>query len=72
MCELQRQQGWTLRHRRSQLLGALEAALRTLGGLEDALAAWAPHASAAEASLQARALTFNLFLHGPIAFLESP
>ncbi|EIE27167.1 hypothetical protein COCSUDRAFT_31939, partial [Coccomyxa subellipsoidea C-169] len=49
----QGQQGWTLRHRRSQLLGALDAALRTLAGADEALAAWAAHAAAAEAALQA-------------------
>ncbi len=59
----QRQQGWTLRNRRSQLLGALDAALRNLAGLEEALAAWAGPASAAEAALQASALMlFNLHI----------
>ena len=62
-CGLQGQQGWMLRHRRSQLLCALEAALRTLGSLEDALAAWTPHAAAAEAALQACTLTLHLSLH---------
>ncbi|CAL8462813.1 g2346 [Coccomyxa elongata] len=52
----QRQQGWTLRNRRSQLLGALDAALRNLAGLEEALAAWAGPASAAEAALQSAVL----------------
>ncbi|BDA50909.1 probable serine/threonine-protein kinase SMG1 at C-terminar half [Coccomyxa sp. Obi] len=49
----QGQQGWTLRNRRSQLLGALDASLRNLAGLEEALAAWAGPASATEAALQA-------------------
>lgn len=52
---LQGNQGWRLTHRRAQLLGALDAALRELDALDAALAAWAAHSAAAEAALLAAA-----------------
>jgi hypothetical protein len=48
-------QGWRLTHRRGQLLAALDAALRTLDGLDAAVAAWAAHSASAERALLAAA-----------------
>jgi hypothetical protein len=46
-------QAWALRHRRAQLLTALDAALRSLLGLEEAFASWRVHSASAEAALVA-------------------
>lgn len=48
---LQGQHAWAVRHRRGQLLGAMDVALRSLFGLEEALAAWQGHSASAEAAL---------------------
>lgn len=55
ICLLQGNQGWRLSHRRAQLLGAIDAALRTLESLDTAVAAWATHSAAAESALLAAA-----------------
>lgn len=44
---------WALRHRRGQLLSALDAALRSLLALEEPYAAWAGHSASAETALAA-------------------
>lgn len=44
---------WALRHRRGQLLGALDVALRSLSSVDEALAAWRRHSGSAESALLA-------------------